>query len=73
MQLDLETTLKALNAVGAVAARAPEFKALYDQAAASLHPKDQATAQEAYADLVAENDEGHARLQEKLKAAAAGA
>jgi hypothetical protein len=61
---------EALRVVGPVAAAMPEFKALYDQIVATFHERDQATLKEAYADLVADNDAGHARLQDKLAAAA---
>ena len=66
----LTTLLSALPVVGPIIARAPEFIALFNQAAAALHPKDQATAQTALADIQADNDAGHARLQAKLAAAA---
>jgi hypothetical protein len=67
---NLENALKVLRVVGAATAKAPEFKALFDQAVTALHPADQATAKAGYADLIAENDEGHRRLQAKLAAAA---
>lgn len=66
----LETILRSLPVVGPVLAAAPEFKALYDAAVAALNPTDQDTAKEAYADLIADNDAGHARLQAKLAEAA---
>lgn len=66
----LGTLIGLLPKVGPVIAKLPEFKALYDQGVAALHPTDQSTAKEAYQDLIAENAEGHARLQEKLAAAA---
>lgn len=66
----LETILRSLPVVGPIVAAAPEFKALFDAAVAALAPSDQATAKEAYADLIADNDEGHARLQAKLAEAA---
>lgn len=67
---DLVSVLKLLPTVGPVIAALPEFKKVYDQIAASFAEKDQQTLQEAYRDLMAENDEGHARLQEKLMVAA---
>ena len=67
---DLRTLLGALPVIGPVVAAAPEFVKLFDQIVDTLNPDDQATAKEALADLMAENDEGHARLQAKLKAAA---
>jgi hypothetical protein len=67
---DLTSVLKLLPVVGPVAAAAPEFKAIYDQIKATFATKDQQVLDEAYDDLVADNDEGHRRLQEKLAAAA---
>lgn len=67
---NLSTLLAFLPAVGPVTAALPAVKKLYDEAVGLLHPTDQATAKEAYEDLMADNDEGHARLQEKLAAAA---
>lgn len=66
----LVTGLELLSKVGPVVAALPQFKALWDQGVAALHPKDQPTAKEAYHDLIAENADGHARLQAKLAAAA---
>lgn len=68
--IDLSSVLKLLPAVGPVVARLPEFKVVYDQLVGTFAQKDQATLKEAYADLIADNDEGHARLQEKLRRAA---
>ena len=68
--MQLTTLLNVLPAVGPIIAKAPEFIALYNEAIAALDPADQATAKEALADIQADNDEGHARLQEKLAAAA---
>lgn len=69
--MTLSTLLNALAALPAAAANIPEFVALYHQAAAVLNPADQDTAQEALADIQADNDAGHARLQAKLAEAAA--
>lgn len=66
----LVTGLELLSKVGPVVAALPQFKALWDQGVATLHPQDQSTAKEAYSDLIAENAEGHARLQQKLADAA---
>jgi len=66
---DLSKLLNLLPVVGPVIAAAPEFKEIWDQAVSTLHPKDQATAKEALADLIADNDAGHLRLQQKLAAA----
>jgi hypothetical protein len=70
MNFDLATLLRAAKAVGPVLAALPAVRALFDQAAAALSDDDQATAKEALADLIADNDDGHRRLQEKLDAAA---
>ncbi len=69
---DFNSILKMLPAVGPVVAALPEFKKVYDQLVATFGEKDQAVLRDAYADLVADNDEGHARLQDKLAAAAQG-
>lgn len=45
---------------------APEVISLLQTAKTALAPADQATAQQAIADLQAENDEGFARLDAKL-------
>lgn len=66
----LKTLLRLLPAVGPALAALPEFKRIYDLAVDALSEDDQAIAKEAYADLIADNDEGHARLQAKLAAAA---
>lgn len=71
--LGLATLLKAgklaVELGGAALVKAPEFKALWDQGVAALHPKDQATAKQGYQDLIAENAEGFERLDAKLAAA----
>jgi hypothetical protein len=66
---DLSSILKLLPAVGPVVAALPEFKKVYDQIVGTFKEDDQAVLKDAYADLMAENDEGHARLQKKLDAA----
>ncbi|WP_257554157.1 hypothetical protein [Sphingobium sp. CFD-2] len=68
--MNISTLLNVLPVVGPVIAKAPEFVALYQAASAALNPPDQATAKKALADIQADNDEGHARLQDKLAAAA---
>lgn len=70
MNFDLPTFLRAAQAIGPVLAALPAVRALFDQAAAALSDDDQATAKEALADLIADNDDGHERLQAKLDAAA---
>lgn len=67
---DLKSVLAMLPAVGPVVAAAPAFKKVYDQIVGTFATKDQAVLKEAYADVVADNDEGHERLQEKLASAA---
>jgi hypothetical protein len=64
--LNLSTLLNAMPAIGAAAANAPEFIKLYHEIVEALAPKDQQVAKAALADLQADNDEGHRRLQEKL-------
>lgn len=67
--MDLATVLRALQAVGPITAALPAVRHVFDVAVAMLSDPDQATAKEAYADLIADNDDGHRRLQEKLEAA----
>lgn len=67
---NLDTILKALPVVGPLVAAAPEFRDLFNMAVQVLHPKDQETAKAAYAAAIADNDEGHDRLQRKLAEAA---
>ncbi|WP_375194630.1 hypothetical protein [Sphingobium sp.] len=67
--MNVTTALNLLQIIGPIVARAPEFIALYEAAIAMLNADDQAVAKEALADIQADNDEGHARLQAKLAAA----
>jgi pantothenate kinase type III len=67
---DLDTFIRAAQAIGPVLAQAPAVAQLLEQAKEALHPADQAVAKEALADLIADNDDGHRRVQEKLAAAA---
>ena len=67
---DITSLLKLLPAVGPLVAAAPEFKKVYDQIVATFKEKDQAVLKEAYLDIIADNDAGHKRLQDKLAAAA---
>lgn len=62
--------LKLLQMVGPALAEAPKFIDLFHEIIGTFHQKDQVTLKAAYADLIANNDEGHARLQAKLAAAA---
>ncbi len=68
--MNLQSILALLPAVGPVVAALPEFKKVYDQIVATMHEKDQDVLRNAYAELMAENDAGHARLQGKLADAA---
>jgi hypothetical protein len=67
--MDLTKLLAVLPVIGPIASRAPEFIALFEAAVELLNPDDQATAKAALADIHADNDEGHARLQAKLSEA----
>jgi hypothetical protein len=66
----LDKVLELLAAVGPVVAGMSEFKQIFDQIVATFKKGDQSTLRDAYQDLMADNDEGHARLQEKLAKAA---
>lgn len=69
--MNLTTVLQALKIVPAITAALPEFKAMFDEVVELFdeEPETQATLQEAYEDLIADNDEGFARLDAKLEAA----
>lgn len=66
----LPTILSLLTKIPAALAKGKEFKEVFGQIKSTFGTKDQATLQAAYADLIAENDEGHQRLQDKLREAA---
>jgi hypothetical protein len=71
---NLDTLLGGLKAAaqigGQALLRADDFRAMFEEGRRLLaNADDQATAKEAYADLIAENDEGFARLDAKLEAA----
>lgn len=68
--LDLRKLLLLLPVVGPVLARSPDFVAWWVNVSTALNPADQATAKAALADVQADNDAGHARLQAKLATAA---
>lgn len=68
--MDLASILKLLPAVGPVVAALPEFKRVYDQMVGTFGDHDQDVLRGAYADVIADNDEGHERLQRKLAEAA---
>lgn len=67
---DLETFIRAAQVLGPVIAQTPAVAQVLEQARKALAPSDQETAKEALADLIADNDDGHARLQQKLAEAA---
>lgn len=62
--------LKLLPMVGPAIAATREFVERFELLIASKSEADQAELKAALADLRADNDEGHRRLQEKLEAAA---
>jgi hypothetical protein len=69
--LNLQTILAALPRLVPLIGQAQEVAKLVEEVIGSFRdPQDQETLREAIADLEVENDEGHARYQEKLKAAA---
>ena len=67
---NITTILRLLPVVGPVTAALPEFKKIYEELTDLFGASDQEMLKEAYADLIADNAEGHKRLQAKLKAAA---
>lgn len=68
----LEAMLRALPVVGAGVAKAPEFVALWYQVAGLLDAESEAEALAALDDVHADNDAGHRRLQERLRAIGRG-
>jgi hypothetical protein len=64
--------LKLLPIVGPTVARTTEFVDRFEALIADRGPGDQADLRESLADIQAENDEGHARLQAKLERASRG-
>lgn len=68
--MNLTQLLKLLPIVGPSVANVSSFVDWFHEAAGALHPADQITAKAALKDVQADNDAGHARLQEKLAAAA---
>jgi hypothetical protein len=65
----LETLLRALPALGPTVAALPEVADLIAATIKTLSPQSQEQAKNAYRDLMADNDEGFARLDAKLAAA----
>jgi hypothetical protein len=70
MTMKLSTILDAIKHIGPALAGVSSVKAIIEQAIALLGEDDQATAKETLAELIAENDAGHDRLQDKLADAA---
>lgn len=64
--IPLAMILGALRHIPAVIAAVPQVKEFFDQAIGTLREPDQKIAREAYADLMADNDAGFARLDAKL-------
>lgn len=67
--MNITSILALLPAVGPVVAALPQFKKVFDEIVDTFKEDDQATLKEAYEDVMADNDEGHARLKAKLQAA----
>lgn len=70
MPLNLSTVLGALPNILPLVDQATAVAELVQEIIGSFDDEDQETLQDAIADLQAENDEGHARYQAKLAAAA---
>lgn len=69
--MNLATILDAIQQIGPALAGVQSVKAIIEQAIDLLdNDDDQATAKATLAELIAENDAGHARLQGKLADAA---
>lgn len=69
--MNLATILDAIQKLGPALAAASSVKSVIEQAIGLLDDDgDQATAKAKLAELIAENDAGHARLQDKLSDAA---
>lgn len=69
-EFNLATALRFLQAVTPAAAALPAVKAVFDVAVSTLSKPDEKEAKESYRDLIADNADGHRRLQEKLAEAA---
>lgn len=65
--ITLRTVLEAIPAIGAATISNPAVRTFVDAAVATLGATDQETAKRALAAIMADNDAGHARLQEKLR------
>lgn len=63
----LATIMTVLETLPKVALAAPAFRQLFHEIKQAFSDDDQDALQEAYDRVMAENDEGHARLQDKLR------
>lgn len=68
--MNLSTILDAIKHIGPALTGVSSVKAIIEQAIALLGEDDQAAAKATLAELIAENDAGHDRLQDKLADAA---
>lgn len=73
MSFNLETAIRAAKGIGAAALQLPAVKAMFDKAISGLTTTDQDAARESYHDIIADNADGHARVQDKLAKLAAQA
>jgi hypothetical protein len=62
----LDIGKRLLAAIPSVVAAAPAFKEVWDDFVSLAKPADQPVLQQRYADLIAENDAGFQRLDDKL-------
>ncbi len=70
MKFDLATMIRAMQGIGSVALQLPAVARMVNVAIDTLKGDDQPAAKEAYHDLIADNADGHARVQAKLAEAA---
>lgn len=68
--MNLATLLRAMQAIPAATLALPAVGALIRGAIDTLQGDDQEAAKDAYSDLIADNADGHARVQAKLAEAA---
>lgn len=73
MHFNLATAIRAFQGIGSAALQLPAVKAMVDKAISGLTTNDQAAARESYHDIIADNADGHARVQDKLAKLAAQA
>lgn len=70
MDFNLATAIRAMQAIGAASLQLPAVVSMVNTAIKALSADDQPAAKEAYHDLIADNADGHARVQAKLNEAA---